>query len=268
MFNLARFVNVVFCLLLAGILSPSTAQAQGFIETFDDRSFRDRWNMANFDQGGGFVTGWRRRLAEVTIPSVARPGGGALKLTLEPAPEGRDTPYFGAQLQTREKFHYGDYEVIMTAAKEPGTVSAFFTYTGPFFGDPHDEIDLEFLGRDTTKLWINKFVDGQGLPGQWIDLGYDAAVEPVLYRFEWREKFVAWFANGTEIFRVSAEDAKIPTHPGHIFVSLWAGNKNQVDWLGKVQDGGPNAEFSVQCVSFMPVGEQGPMCAEYFENPQ
>ena len=56
---------------------------------------------------------------------------------------------FRAALDAKAATGYGRYEVVMTAAKGNGIISSFFTYTGPYFGDPHDEIDFEFnIPRD------------------------------------------------------------------------------------------------------------------------
>ena len=40
----------------------------------------------------------------------------------------------------------------MQPGRGSGLVTALFTYTGPYAGDPHDEIDIEFLGKDLTKI--------------------------------------------------------------------------------------------------------------------
>lgn len=35
--------------------------AEGFVETFDEAGYKDRWWFGNFDFGGdGMITGWRR----------------------------------------------------------------------------------------------------------------------------------------------------------------------------------------------------------------
>lgn len=67
--------------------------------------------------------------------------------------------YSGAEFRTftQNRYHYGLYEVCMKPAKSDGIVSSFFTYTGPY-DEPKtqwDEIDIEFLGKDTTKAQFN-----------------------------------------------------------------------------------------------------------------
>ena len=68
----------------------------------------------------------------------------------------------GGELKSKDFFHYGSYSVKMKPMKVDGTASTFFTYTGPSDNQPWDEIDIEFLGKDTTKVQFNYFTNGKG----------------------------------------------------------------------------------------------------------
>ena len=85
--------------------------------------------------------------------------------------------YTAAEHRTNDFYGYGLYEVSMKPIKNVGVVSSFFTYTGPSDGNPWDEIDIEFLGKDTTIVQFNYFTDGQGNHEFVYDLGFDAAEE-------------------------------------------------------------------------------------------
>ncbi|MEL6377495.1 MAG: family 16 glycosylhydrolase, partial [Pseudomonadota bacterium] len=89
-------------------------------------------------------------------------------LSLQPATGKVKKDFVGAEIQRRARTHYGRYEVVMRAARGNGVISSFFTYIGPYFDAPHDEVDIEFLGRDTTKLWANSFTNGRSRGGKWI----------------------------------------------------------------------------------------------------
>jgi endo-1,3-1,4-beta-glycanase ExoK len=254
--------------VLAGVLAASTAAAAtgpegcpakrdpagGFIclfEAFDPEG----WFLANFDQkGDGFATGWRRKLVSKTED------GEELALGLV-ARQGEGKPFFGAEIQRNGRYHHGRYEVVMTPARAPGIVSSFFTYTGPYFDDPHDEIDLEFLGRDTTRVWINRFADGQKMPGIWIELGYDAAERRGLYAFEWSEDEIVWYADDRVLHKLSAADAALPTTPGKIMMNIWAGTPGQKGWTG-VPAADADVAATYYCVSFRPPGDPGPQCSD------
>ena len=62
-------------------------------------------------------------------------------------------------------------------------MTSLFTYTGPAEGTQHDEIDIEFLGNDTTKMQVNYYVNGVGGHEAIINLGFDAAASAHEYAF-------------------------------------------------------------------------------------
>src|SRR5690606_29171003 len=81
-------------------------------------------------------------------------------------------PYAAGEVATKELFGFGRVEASIKVAKGDGLVTSLFTYS------PHaDEIDIEILGKDTTKLETNFYVKGVAPAGahQVIDLGFDAA---------------------------------------------------------------------------------------------
>jgi endo-1,3-1,4-beta-glycanase ExoK len=229
--------------------------AGGFVCQFE--AFEPKgWFLANFDQGEGFATNWRRRLVSKTED------GAGLMLGLV-AHQGEGKPFIGAEIQRHGRFHHGRYEVVMTPARASGIVSSFFTYTGPYFGDPHDEIDVEFLGRDTTRVWINRFVDGRQMPGIWVELGYDAAERRGLYAFEWSEDKIVWYAGDRVLHRLSAADATLPETPGKIMMNIWAGTPGQKGWTGAPADDVAVAA-TYYCVSFRPPGDKGRQCSDLY----
>ena len=82
------------------------------------------------------------------------------------------TGYAGAEYRSQQRFGYGFYSVKMRAASCPGVISSFFTYTGW----PWDEIDIEFLGDDTTRVQFNYFTSGRGNHEYIYELGCDVIV--------------------------------------------------------------------------------------------
>lgn len=126
----------------------------------------------------------------------------------------------GGEYRTREWFHYGMYEVRMKPIKNNGVVSSFFTYTGPSDNKPWDEIDIEFLGKDTTKVQFNYFTDGEGDHEYIHDLGFDAAEELHHYAFEWLPDSITWYVDGVEVYRATDN---IPQTPGKVMMNTWPG---------------------------------------------
>lgn len=135
--------------------------------------------------------------------------------------------YTGGELRTQSYFGYGLFTVSMKPIKNPGVVTSFFTYTGPTDGTDWDEIDIEFLGYDTTKVQFNYFTKGQGHHEFLYDLGFDASEEFHTYGFRWSQDFIAWYVDGKEVYRATE---LLPKIPGKIMMNAWPGIGVD-DWL-------------------------------------
>jgi endoglucanase len=139
------------------------------------------------------------------------------------------TGYVGAEYRSRQKFSYGFYSVKMKAAKCPGVISSFFTYTG----FPWDEIDIEFLGDDTTRVQFNYYTNGIGHHEYVYHLGFDASEDFHEYAFDWQPDSITWYVDGKPVYRATAN---IPSTPGQIMVNLWNVADSNADWAGKFDD--------------------------------
>lgn len=129
-------------------------------------------------------------------------------------------PYSGGEYRSKDHYGYGRYEVSMKAIKNDGVVSSFFTYTGPSDNNPWDEIDIEILGKDTTKVQFNYFTNGKGEHEYMYDLGFDAAEDFHTYAFEWHEDKIVWFVDGEEVYTANEN---IPVTEGKIMMNAWCG---------------------------------------------
>jgi beta-glucanase (GH16 family) len=158
-----------------------------------------------------------------------------------------------SEYKTYDTYHYGKYEVRMKAAKNIGVVSSFFTYTGPAFGTAWDEVDIEFLGKDTTKVQLNYFTDGIGGHEKLVELGFDASEDFHDYAFEWRADSIKWYIDGQLVH--TATD-NLPVTPGKIMMNLWNGTGVD-DWLGHYDGGSPiTAEY--EWMKFTPYEAEAP----------
>ncbi|MDP4181876.1 MAG: glycoside hydrolase family 16 protein [Bacillota bacterium] len=169
------------------------------------------WQKADgYSNGSMFNCTWRG--ANITNSN----GVTTLKLNKDSGSK----PYSGAELRTINKYGYGYYEVKMKPAKNPGIVSSFFTYTGPSDGTPWDEIDIEFLGKDTTKVQFNYYTKGVGNHEKLYSLGFDASTSFHTYGFEWKSGSISWYVDGRAVYTATKS---IPTNPGKIMINLWPG---------------------------------------------
>lgn len=242
------------------------------------RSF-EPWKPQAKRRGGGFLTRLSAPLADEIFnasdhsnadspfyggdwqaDNIAARNGAFLEVKRE---KSSGLPYTGAEMQSSKRYGYGRYETIMQPARGSGVVSAFFTYTGPWFGDPHDEIDIEFLGSDTTKVHFNYFKNGKVIKPATFDLPFDAADRPHLYAFDWRPDGITWYVDGEPIYATETGDTGVPTHPSKIMFSAWTGKKHMEGWHGpRTFRDGAGALFN--CVSFTPMGHEGPKCSDSY----
>ena len=174
--------------------------------------------------------------------------GGVMQLTIDENPDGSEennNEYFGGEARSHEWYGYGDFEVRMKPAKKAGTASTFFTCTGNYDtnleGEPNpwDEIDIEFLGKDTTQVQFNYYVNGQGGHEYMYDLGFDASEEFHNYGFRWTEDYICWFVDGEPVYKVEASEGNpMPAAAGRILMNYWCGTSEAEGWMGAYSDPG------------------------------
>lgn len=152
--------------------------------------------------------------------------GGVLNLTIDKDHTGQYN-YSGAEYRTADFYSYGYYETSMQAIKNDGVVSSFFTYTGPSDNNPWDEIDIEILGKDTTKVQLNYYTNGVGNHEYMYDLGFDASEGFHTYGFDWQPDHITWYVDGKAVYTATEN---IPSTPGKIMMNVWPGITVD-DWL-------------------------------------
>ena len=135
--------------------------------------------------------------------------------------------YSGGEYRINDTFGYGMYDVSMKPIKNDGVVSSFFTYTGPSDGTVWDEIDIEFLGKDTTKVQFNYYTNGVGNHEYVYNLGFDASQSFHQYGFLWQPGKITWYVDGKAVYSATEN---IPTTPGKIMLNAWPGTGVD-EWL-------------------------------------
>ena len=232
-------------------LAPTTVIADSSEGEPGDEIFASGSQGWGWGNGGVFNTWWSADC--VTY------GEKTAKLTIKPNtdPENEDAEkydYLGGEMRTYGYYGYGDYQVRMKPAKKDGTASTFFVCTGEYDlnpitneKNPWDEIDIEFLGQDTTKVQFNYFVNGVGEHEHMHDLGFDASEEFHNYGFRWAEDYITWFVDDKPVYRVEASEGKpMPAASGRILTNYWCGTDEAKGWMGSYSnpgDEGPEYEW-------------------------
>lgn len=239
---------------------PKTPNGAGFITLMGDNLNADLWYVSKHENKTGFYG------ADWKIANVSVDDQGASISVRQPA-DNQERPT-AAEIQTLKPYSYGTYEAMLRPAPGSGIVTAFFTYTGPYFGNPHDEIDFEFLGADLTKVHLNYWRDGVAGKSKIIDLGFDAGDAAHLYTFSWKPDGVVWKVDGKVIYTTQPGDSFIPRTPGNIYFSTWTGSKTMQAWHGPpTYESGTQTDIS--CVSFVPMDAggmpaQGRSCSDFY----
>ena len=177
---------------------------------------------------------------------------GNLQLVIDNEKNPGKIPYAGGEFRSQGFYGYGRYEVSMKPIKNDGVVSSFFTYTGPSDNNPWDEIDIEFLGKDTTKVQFNYFRDGKGGHEYLYDLGYDASQSFHTYGFEWHKDKIIWFVDGKEVYRL--EGTTIPVTKAKLMMNAWCGTGVD-EWLNAFDDKNLPVKAEYQWIKYTPFAE-------------
>lgn len=204
-------VTILFTAQTGKALKAEAAQFNGnsFGVGFAGEEYATMHKADGWSNGGMFNCTWR-------ADNVWFDGYLNLKIDRDYATGG----YSGGEYRTNDTFGYGMYDVSMKPIKNDGVVTSFFTYTGPSDGTVWDEIDIEFLGKDTTKVQFNYYTNGVGNHEYVYDLGFDASQSFHQYGFLWQPGKITWYVDGKAVY--SATD-NIPTTPGKIMLNAWPG---------------------------------------------
>lgn len=166
-------------------------------------------------------------LALFTPRNVTLESDQTLRLTLQR----ERTPVRGftsGALCTREQYRYGRFVANVRPTCAPGLITGVFLHRN----SPRQEIDIEFLGKDTRKMLVNVFYN-PGLEGArmeygyrgtpaLIDLGFDASEDFHEYAIEWTSTAIRWSVDGRLVYeRLDWDPTPIPHLPMQLHFNLW-----------------------------------------------
>ncbi|MFZ3017118.1 MAG: family 16 glycosylhydrolase, partial [Gallionella sp.] len=179
--------------------------ADTMIADFAGSDSAGMWSASDgWGNGGMFLSNWQADHAVVAA--------GNLELHLDA------NGLVGGEYASTDTMGYGVYAARLQAASGAGIITSLFTYNGA----PHDEIDIEILGKDTTKVQFNYFVNGLGGHEVVVDLGFDAAAGFHDYAFDWQADSIRWYVDGVLKHEVTSASGPLPSTPGKLMANLWA----------------------------------------------
>ncbi len=165
-------------------------------------------------------------------PSNASIRRGHLVLTLK-SDHVEDRQFSGAELELRQPYKYGRYEVRMKAAKGNAVISSWFGYFHP----PWQEIDVEFLGDHRNAVQANVYNSSDATPTLFAGfpilrpLPFDATADFHTYAFEWEPNEIRWYADTILVAR-TANRSQVPTRAIQPMLNLWL--STDTAWAGPI----------------------------------
>lgn len=240
------------------VVDAPVATDPAFFVDWTQQAMDGRWFISEHNTPNGhWESDWRRRNVR------ALPNGLNIQMTSK-SPRANEWPWSGGEIQTRRTNGFGEYQVIMRAAEGAGLIGGFFTHTGPYYGTPHDQIDVTFVGKDPYQVQFNALADNIGVGVMNYPLDFDVSKNFALYSFIWAPDRITWYVNGEFAYEVSNENVVIPQTPGKLFANLYqARNKG---WAGQ-PDFLEGATATYRCMSYRPLDDTSSRtCADAYES--
>lgn len=217
---------------------------------------------------------------------------------------GWDAPYTAGELRSQAKYSSGCYSVCMKPSAVSGVSTAFYiqdfgrSSSGEitigyvdcrasrsrctflealealillWFFFAHREIDVEFMGKNTTYMQSNVFArvynanENSGSGNEQLhNLGFDAAENYAAYSFKWSNGRIDWWVNDKLVRTETRGSAKVPEDgmKMRIAASVWPVTPIAEVWAGELSrtfqetearyqwiwhQAGPNCEVKMEC---------------------
>ena len=161
--------------------------------------------------------------------------------------------YSAGALTSNANFLFGRFEATFRASNVPGVITGFFLHRN----SPHQEIDIEILGRVPDRLLVNVFYN-PGDPGNKFDygyrgcpsiieLGFDASKEMHRYAIEWTPTEIRWFVDGVMVHQRDLwNPTPIPHLPMQLHFNAWPSCASQ--FAGRLSKRNLPAMVEVQAI--------------------
>lgn len=137
----------------------------------------------------------------------------------------------GAEYRTKGAYLYGRFETKMKSPAKEGILASFFTYHEIAGIQDWNEIDIEILGRYKDDVQFNAITPNQINHVRHQFTPFDPSVDYHVYAFEWTPNYIAWFIDGTEVYRQTGEHIATMNKAQKIMMNIW--NPAFVNWAGR-----------------------------------
>ena len=204
--------------------------ANGYTNASSDPNFNNGWQANNITFNNGIMT---IQLDDAGCPSACS-----------------GMPYASGEYRSDDRYGHGLLQGRFQAASGDGLVTSLFFYRG-LPGDKNDEIDIEILGKNPTRMQVNYWTNGVEHPHT-IDLGFDASQGFHDYAILRAPDYIAWYVDERLVHVENGSRGPLPTHQAQIMMNLWPGSSEAASWLRSFNYAGP-VQAQYDRVSFTPI---------------
>ncbi len=200
-------------------------------------AWEDPFDVVDLTRWDLMTHSWDGNLAEFTAENAAT-SNGILNLSLT-AVDDPDKPYRGVEMRSRDTLTYGKVEASARFAGGSAVVSSLVLIYTPWPPDDWNELDIEFLGKNTDQIQFNHMVNippadpqtGHVQFPQRVTLGFNPAAGFHTYSIEWVPGEARFYVDGTLSHTATREMARMVL-PQNILLTIWASDSS--GWAGPV----------------------------------
>lgn len=206
-------------------------------------AWQDDFDVLDLGRWQLMTHSWDTNLAQFSTEN-ARVSGGILSLLLTAEASDTVKPFRGVELRSRETLTYGKVEARARLARGSGVVSSLVTIYTPWPADNWNELDVEFLGKDSDRVQFNAMVYTGTLPAapvqqsvaptqfpELVTLPFDPSQEFHIFSVEWTPLDARFSVDGGVVRTWSTEIGRM-TLPQNILLTIWA--SASADWAGAI----------------------------------
>ncbi len=180
---------------------------------------------------------WDGNLAEFTGDNAAV-SEGILSLSLTAA-EDTEKPYRGVEMRSRDTLVYGKVEASIRFAAGSAVVSSLVLIYTPWPPDDWNELDIEFLGKNTDRIQFNHMINippadpasGHLQFPELVTLDFNPSADFHTYAIEWVPGQARFYVDGALLHTATEEMARMVL-PQNILLTIWA--SSSPGWAGPV----------------------------------
>ncbi|KII76779.1 1,3-beta-glucanase [Vibrio renipiscarius] len=231
--------NFTTLMMMCLVMLPMIGNSQSFQDDFTQLD-STQWRIADGWQNGfPFLSRWEGKAVSFG------PRGMSIALKSDrKRNENGDRTFYSGEIRSTNYYAYGCYEMDIKPIREPGVVTSFFLFAGPYDKPPggsgkHNEIDIEFLGSNTNMVQLNFWTDDDAYANSHetlIFLDFDASKAFHRYGIYWGEDFLEWFVDGKSVLKVKNNKFDPLPNAEHstlrVMANVWATDPEIANWAG------------------------------------